>query len=440
MSRFRTSTCAYAKKNRAMFMTALAVYLRWDRRPLLWICALALAMRLATLAFPPPVEHDVDFYRSIAANVLAGRGYSLDGKPETQWMPLTVGLHIVAQLTGPSPRLARLLWALLSTATVAVAYGLALQRFGPRVAVAFGIAMVLYPFNLVYGMSASTEVPNLLLLMLTAWLVVRRTHPFRIGLCFGTACLCRAADLGFLPLMLAWTAAGRNRSATQAPPPSRFLSFRCAAFFLAGFLAFTAPWALRCSLIEKTFVPLSAGVLREVWNGINPWYRVWMGAAPAPPRKAAPGGVATGSSSAGQAAGQTKDYGARLRQFITDKPREFLSMMAYKTWRFWSPPLWTTRAEGSPMGARKSAGIPASAIAPGILYLTVLAAALLAIAWAVRRGQWHDIQPIVAWMAFGFAANVWFGAVVRYRYACGEEVCMLLLVSWWIASARRGEE
>jgi hypothetical protein len=396
---------------------------------------LAFALRLATLAFPPPSEFDVAEYSRLAASVLEGKGYTReDQTPDTQWMPLTVALHMVGQLASPpsmTPRVMRCIWVLLGTAVVAVGFLLARQQFGRRVALVFTGVMAVYPFNLSYGMSASTKIPNLLLLMLTAWLVARRASPFGIGLCFGAACLCRATNLGFLPLLGAWIWYLEKTGSSTVPSPGR-LRARRLAVFLAGFLICTAPWSLRNSRIQGTFVPLSSVALREAWKDMTPRYRMWVGDA------SEPAGAAGGMDMAvNPFRGRRTDHATALYELVTRHTGEFLSMVAYKTYRFWSPPLWTTKIKSSPIQEFNKPGIPPAAIAPGIIYLAAMVAALLGFVWAVWRGRWREISPVVAWVMFGYASNVWFGAVVRYRYACGAEVCLLLLASWLVVALWR---
>lgn len=383
---------------------------------------------MATLAFPPPSEFDVAEYSRLAASVLDGKGYTRgDQTPDTQWMPLTVVLHMVGQLLSPppiTPVVMRFIWILLGTATVAVAFHLARRRFGPRVALMFAGAMSVYPFNLSYGMSVSTETPNVLLLLLTAWLVARRSSPLAIGLCFGAACLCRATDLGFLPLLGAWVWHEGTAGTPAVPSPVRRRARRLAVF-LAGFLVCVGPWVLRNSLIHGTFVPLSSFGLREAWRGFTPDYRYWVGDAPRP------AGVAGNPDPAvNPFSGRRTDYGAALYDLATRHTGEFFSMIGYKTYRFWSPPLWTTKIKSSPLEAFNKPGIPPAALLTGLVYLGVLAGALAGVGWAVWRGRWREISPVVAWAAFGYASNLWFAAVVRYRYACGAEICLLLLASW----------
>lgn len=404
-------------------MTSSASSRPWHRHPLPWICAAALVLRLATLAFEPPMVFDEGSYRAIATHLLAGDGYTDDGRgPETYWMPLAVALHVVAQLLSSDVHVARALWALLGAASVAVAFLLGRQLFGERAGLVFAGLMAVYPYNLIFGMSASTEIPNVLLLLLTAWLLARRAHPLAIGLSYGLACLCRAPNLALLPLVLWWAGQPQGR-------------LRRTAWFLAGFLVCAAPWSIRNSLIEKTFVPLSAGGLRNAWLGTNPWYRAWTR------------GVMDSDAYGAKVyavcdplrttyAEQQRAYRTALLEFARTQPGEFVRLLAYKTLRFWAPATTTSRVKGAPFLARHGRRGYLVAAAVGLVYLAVLAAAVAAVVVAWRRGGLLPLGPLLIWMGFGYAANIWFDVLVRFRYTSGVEICLLLLAAWFVVHGR----
>ncbi len=70
----------------------------------------------------------------------------------------------------------------------------------------------------------------------------------------------------------------------------------------------------------------------------------------------------------------------------------------------------------------------------GFIYLGVLAAALVAMIVAWWRGRFREISPLLLWMVFGYAANIWFDVLVRFRYTSGTEMCLLLLAAWLIGT------
>lgn len=411
----------------------------------MWLCALAFAARLATLLFAPPMEFDVAFYRGVASRLLAGDGYSTDGgRPETYWMPLAVALHVVAQSIHPSPLVARALWALLGVAGVAIGFLLARQLFGQRVGLLFAALMAVYPYNLIYGMSASTEIPNVLLLMLTAWLVARGSPPVVTGLIYGAACLCRAPNLALLPLLAWWV--WRSRSCSCDAPrsccSSSSTTASCAkrvATFLAGFLLVAAPWSARNSMAEHTFVPLSAGGMRNAWLGTNPWCRAWIRGEISNEEYGTQVYAVCDPTTTPYAEQQRRFAGA-LRQFATEQPAEFATTLAFKTVRFWGPAASMSRVKGSPFLARQGRAGYLFAAAVGWLYLAVLAAAVAAVVFALWRGRLREIGPVLLWMAFGCAVNIWFDAPVRARYTSGTEMCLLLLAAWLAGAVWKRKE
>jgi hypothetical protein len=113
-----------------------------------------------------------------------------------------------------------------------------------------------------------------------------------------------------------------------------------------------------------------------------------------------------------------------------EQPAEFAATMAFKTMRFWGPPASLSLVKGSPFLAKHGRAGYLFAGAVGWLYLALLAAAVAAVAFALWRGRLREIGPVLLWMAFGCAVNVWFDAPVRARYTSGTEMCLLLLAAW----------
>ena len=407
----------------------------WSRHPLIWLGGLALALRLLTLPFPVVFGFDVRSYHDIAANLVAGKGYTLDGvTPETYWPPGAVWLDALSLFISPNPIVNRLLWVILGAACVPLAFCLAKQRFGSRVAWVFGLLMAVYPYNLILAMSASTEIPNLLLLLATVWLIARRGRPFWIGVVFGLACLCRPSDLSFFPLLLAWMVCLLHRSETVR---AGFLRGRIASasLFLCGAMLCIGPWSVRSSLHAQTLVPLCTGGLRNVWAGTNPHYIAWQQGTMDSKEfgaKIYPDGFWTMPY-----AKQNRYCGKAIFDFVTSQPKEFASVMAYKTVRFFfSPPAWNSSQHWTMLQPRFGGHGREAAYYLGYVYLPVIGAALAAVALAFRQRRWREIGPVMVWIAFAYASNVWFDAVVAYRHKSGTETALLLLAAWFIASQK----
>jgi Dolichyl-phosphate-mannose-protein mannosyltransferase len=404
----------------------------WTRHPLIWLGGLALVLRLLTLPFSLGFDFDVYAYRGIAANLVAGKGFTLEGfRPETYWPPGAVWLHALCLLVNSSPMVYRLLWVILSAACVPPAFCLAKQMFGGRVAWVFGFLMAVYPYNLMWTMSASTEIPNLLLLLTAAWLIARRGSPFGIGVAFGLACLCRPSDLSFLPLLLVWVVWSRRHETSRAV----FHRGRMAAagLFLCGALLCIGPWSARNSCLAGTFVPLCTGGVRNVWLGTNPWYIAWQrgemdgkeyGA------KVYPDNIWTMSY-----AEQNRYCSRAVLDFATSQPQAFAGVMVYKTIRFFlSPPGWNSAQQVNALRSRLGGHGREAAFYLGFIYLPVIGGALAAVALAFRQRRWRRVGPVIVWVVFAYASNVWFDAVVAYRYKSGTEVALLLLAAWFVAS------
>jgi 4-amino-4-deoxy-L-arabinose transferase-like glycosyltransferase len=386
------------------------------RHPLIWICALALLVRFAVLPLGVPGEYDTGFYRRIAANLLAGHGYSQDGvTPDVYWMPGAVLLHAAAQAVHPALKATQILWAFLGVGMVAIAYGMAEHWAGRRVAVIFSLMMAVYPYNLIWGNYATTEIPNLMLLMGTAWLLLKRASPIAVGVCFAVACLFRAPDPAYLPLVLAGTAWG------PFDIPARL---KRAAFAFLAFLVCVTPWSIRTSIRAGTFVPLSAGGLQNVWLGTNPWYSAWVRGEMSHEEFNA--NIYRDCSMAEPYSRKNQVFGQHIKDFIRQEPGKFLSLLCYKTFRFFAvPPGWSNP------GANR---IPWLVLAAGCCYLLVLAAAVAGLWLAWRRHCLKMFVPWLLWIGFAYAANIWFDAVVAYRFKTGAETCLLLIAAWLLAT------
>lgn len=396
------------------------------RHPLVWICGLALVARIVAMLLPLPVDYDTVFYRTIATHLLAGHGYTYDGvKPETYWMPGAVFLHALAQLVHPDLKAAQILWVFLGVGMVAISFGMARNWFGRRVAVVFATLMAVYPYNLIWGNYATTEIPNLMLLMATAWLLMARASPMLIGACLGCACLFRAPDLAYLPLVVL---AAMWQSGDWAA------RIRRGALILLAFAACIAPWTLRTSACAGTFVPLSTGGLKNAWMGTNPWYVAWVrgdiGAAEFSARIFKDCNPSTAAF-----AEQNRVFRGAIVDFVQSDPGGFVSLMGYKTFRFFLvPPGWTHSHTGSKLVTHFGGRGRWLVWAAGAIYLLVVAGAAAAL-WRVGRLRCLVLLgPLLLWILFAYAANVWFDAVVAYRYKSGAETCLLLLAAWYLAS------
>jgi hypothetical protein len=43
------------------------------------------------------------------------------------------------------------------------------------------------------------------------------------------------------------------------------------------------------------------------------------------------------------------------------------------------------------------------------------------------------LAPFLLWIGLGYVANIWFCAIVAYRFKTGVETCLLLLAAWFVA-------
>lgn len=170
----------------------------------------------------------------------------------------------------------RLLQVVLNLGTVAATYRLALCVTTRRVAILAAALMCFYPSSLVYNNLLLTETLFTLLLTTTCWIVVlalQRQSPSVAGLagiCLGLAALTRSAVSLAPPflavfLLLAW--------------PGRFRSRLVAAVALVAAFALTiAPWSIRNTRLQETFVTIDVMGGRNFMMGNyahTPLHRSW---------------------------------------------------------------------------------------------------------------------------------------------------------------------
>ena len=218
------------------------------------ILVLAFGLRLGVCCTrSEQLEVDVDHYRGIAEQVVAGRGYAdpRSGHPTAYRPPAYVGLiAIVLWLSGGAAAIG-VAQSLLGAATVWLTERIAC-RLGLGTWSLLAAALVAVdPLLLVYTASLMTETLATFLVVLVLWLAMRDRNSSRlaslvIGVACGLACLCRPGFWFFVALLaLGWLGGllagrrtnGRRRLAGDSWP------------VIAGFALSVAPWLLRNLLV-----------------------------------------------------------------------------------------------------------------------------------------------------------------------------------------------
>lgn len=222
---------------------------------------LALGLNVATVLLRPGDSPDTARYQRIAANLLAGHGYSSSPaapyKPEILRPPVYPVFLAAASLLGTDAGLAaRLLQALLLALLVPLGYLIAREALGERVGLVTALLTACYPYYWIYSASLLSEAPAVFLMALAAWLLtwsLRRQQAaagLPVGLTLGLLSLAKPVAL-LLPL---WAfAVYRVRLPRPGPAWAR------TAWCLAGCALVVLPWTVRNELAVGRLLPVAAG-------------------------------------------------------------------------------------------------------------------------------------------------------------------------------------
>ena len=229
-----------------------------DRRSLVVVFLAAFACRgaLWAVALPDPSRllspPDSAEYLTIGHNVAGGRGFSADVnppyRPDIRRTPVYPALLAgVFLLPNGDERLASLMGALASAATVAAMYWIAWHLFGPRAALIGALLLTIDVTSASYSVLILTEA--VFTALVAAGIVVLMRRPLRPpsavrgGLLLGCAALCRPAGILLALVSLpvcAWRNSGRRLVA-------RDYTWVNAAFVLVALL-----WVVRNVIVAGT--------------------------------------------------------------------------------------------------------------------------------------------------------------------------------------------
>ncbi len=174
---------------------------------------------------------------------------------------LLAGIYM---LFGYQPLIARLIFALMSTAVVGMIYLLTRRLFDSQVALLAGLIASAYAYLVFYGVTLVTETPFTLALLLAIYLAYdlrRESRPWHwaaLGLALAVALLFRMAVVFFVPILLAWILWERRRMAWQIAIPIVVIVLAIAPFTLENY----RKW--------ERFLLLEAQFGHVFWNGNHP--------------------------------------------------------------------------------------------------------------------------------------------------------------------------
>jgi O-antigen/teichoic acid export membrane protein len=251
------------------------VWATMAQRPLWPLIVLVLVAFLLRMAFmlaigalnAPPVEDALD-YHNIALNILAGKGYSLDGAQIVNRAPAyPVFLAVVYAVFGQNPAAARIIQALLISLVVPLLYYTGSRNWSevqnPKVKIQnprslgllAAILFAVYPFSIFWSQYLITE--NLLVVLFTvlAALLVRpgEANPLRLlsaGIIMGLCLLTRPTALPVILLLFMWLL-------FAVKGMSKILGIY--GVVIAGLVLGLSPWVARNYSEYGQFIPFTSG-------------------------------------------------------------------------------------------------------------------------------------------------------------------------------------
>lgn len=372
-------------------------------RPVQWILIVALALRVAAAFYLGDTAsglsgaHDEISYSELGRRYATGHGLTF----AENWYPwieaerpqsyfsvvMSLSLALVYKLFGYHPLAARLLMGLASTLLVWVLYGLAKQLFGERVALATALIAAGYAYLVFYGVTLVTETPFMLCVVAALDLAIDiRDAPSRgkwvlLGLFLGGATLLRMAVLFFVPVLLAWCAAGSRGRRVHALLP---------VLVIATVLA---PFVYRNYVLWGHFALLETQFGHVFWNGNHPGhggdfhpYEVF----PIPPDVLANDNEVE----------KTNELLGRGIRHIMENPGEFLRLTATRLRELFK--FWPT-ADSAPLNNILRV------CSFGLMWPFAVAGM-----WITRR-RWRDLLPLYLFLLVHTTVYSLSWTMIRYR-------------------------
>jgi 4-amino-4-deoxy-L-arabinose transferase-like glycosyltransferase len=286
-----------------------------------------------------------------------------------------------------------------------------------------------YAYNVAVGASTSTEIPSIILILLTilflsSWLSEGRlAYSVFAGASLGLAILDRPAAVVFLPF-------GMMLHCWKPASIPRLLRFSgCILFFVAAAALFL-PWSVRTSRVAGTLCVVTSGGAWNLWFGNNPWMADHL-IGKIPDEEIAHRLRAVIPGDGASQAQQDKAAMSAMWEFIRAHPRSELQLLALKTVKFWEIPGTTAIAVD-----RVAKSLRWVILLMGCVnYLPIALLSLLSVIFYVRSGQTNEIALYLAWIALTFVSYVWFPAVTRFRFAGGLDNLMIVMSAAFLGAA-----
>ncbi len=259
--------------------------MRSERMRLGLVLLVALAVRLAFLVLTSASEFlsiDGEDYQDIAANLAAGKGYSISFYRWFEPQPLNAPstLHpdfyrppllpligaVLFELPGPWLLWARATVLLLGLLAVLLCFLIARECWSPRTALIAALVLALSPYAVWFSARWSTEMVMAVCLLAAVWLILRAcSRPtgrafLGIGILLGLATLARPNGL-LLAIALPLVLLSRLL---------RHLRLRAAGLIALSFVLVVGPWSMRNARLTGVPNPVTFFGPYQMWLGMNP--------------------------------------------------------------------------------------------------------------------------------------------------------------------------
>ena len=215
------------------------------------------------------LEADEPNYFIRAVNLVEGRGLAdEEGRPSSERTPgLPLLLALLFSAFGPDITLARVMMCIMGALLVPACYLLGESVAGRRAGSLCALAAVIFPNWVWYSSFLLTDIPSAVSTVFLAWSLIegyRRDSPrwFALaGVIGGIGVLIRPTGVVFLPGIIVWillAMRGRRRR------------FEASALLFVTFACVLAPLAVRNTLVQGEFVPVSTKAGTELYIANNP--------------------------------------------------------------------------------------------------------------------------------------------------------------------------
>jgi 4-amino-4-deoxy-L-arabinose transferase-like glycosyltransferase len=359
------------------------------------------------------IPGDAEGYWELGRKLAAGEEFALYHPPRRvlrmPGFPAVLAASISA--LGESFLAARLLLAVVGTATCGLAYLLGRELFGETVGLIAAAWTAVSPTMSLFSVLILSETTFAATLLVSLWLMARlirvardgsaptRTYwlAFVNGVAVAGACYMRPSWLLAAPL---FAVAFAGWMIWRKRPSMGVVS---AALVIVGCAVALAPWTYRNYRVTSHFVPTTLWVGPSLYDGLHPG--------------------ATGASDMTfyerdrlmqrmSEYDMDQHYRREALQFATQNPQRAAELAAIKLWRYWKP--WPNAEQF---------GHVAVAAAVGVFFVASLVAALVGL-WAQRHHVWACLLTAGPILYFA-AIHAVFVASLRYRLPAEYPLCVL---------------